>query len=223
MGPSALLVEQAIEHYKVTLAPEDQRLHEGAQFSVDTLQSCMDTHILVPIVPLSINEIQSAVGDELFWSQAKILRQKEPNKYSRLNPKDDFLYLREAFAFTKGRAQWLLVRREPVPHSGGLTWPQMLERLPSQEFVPSARVMVYTIILFYLVTGIRLFGEMSGCCLSLGYDKQPEHNDPEVERLAVGHFDASKIKNESLAIDRVLLKGGGYCSWNGLAAARVQA
>src|SRR5262249_43250851 len=65
-------------------------------------------------------------------------------------------YNKESFAKERGGVGWYLIRKTPVPNSTSKTWAEQQALLTKDEVMPTARVMVYTVIGHYLATGERL-------------------------------------------------------------------
>jgi len=139
MGHNYFGVAEAIRHFGVN--PSRQQLAALAEvpFTEATLEECKNTHVLAAVFPLSILEIRGKVlgNQRLFYNQ-------------------DW-YNRESFAKDRREAEWRLVRKTSVPNSTGNTWNEQRALLAKNEETPTARVMVYTIIGHFLVTGERLF------------------------------------------------------------------
>jgi hypothetical protein len=133
MGANFFGVEEAIRHFGVN--PSTQQLGDLATvpFAEKTLQSCKDTHILVAVFPMSILDIRGKVEKKLFYSH------------------------KDAFAKDRGDVSWHLVRKILVANSTSKTWGEQQALLASNEYTPTARIMTYTIIGHFLVTGARLF------------------------------------------------------------------
>ncbi len=140
MGKNFFGVAEAIGHFGFN--PSKQQLAALAEipFTEGVLESCKDTHVLVVVFPLSILEIRGGKipsGQRLFYGQ-------------------DW-YNKQAFAKDRGEMGWKLVRKTPVENSTSKTWDEQQLLLGKNEEVPTARVMVYTIIGHFLATGERLF------------------------------------------------------------------
>ena len=70
-------------------------------------------------------------------------------------------YHKEPFAKEKGTAHWALIRKNAVPDSTNKTYKEQLGLLAGEEDVPSAQVLIYTILSHFLETGERLFPRFS--------------------------------------------------------------
>jgi len=135
-------------------------------FSVTTLEKCKETHILVAVFQLSINEIRDKAPLKLF--------------YDRLWSND------ELFINDRSNVSWELVRKTPVDNSTNKTWEDQRMIVPDNEDIPTARVMVYSIISHYLATGERLFRSTHIRCS----DADP--HEPR-SRVYVGGFDKAGL------------------------------
>jgi len=103
------------------------------------LEQSKDTHVLVAVFPLSILDLRGKVEHSLFCSHK------------------DAWYNKQAFAKERGEVTWQLVRKTEVANSTSKNWQEQQTLLGKDDEVPSAQVMVYTIIGHYLATGERLF------------------------------------------------------------------
>ncbi len=137
MGKNFFGIEEAIQYFGVKPTRQQTLALSEIPFSKDVLQKAKDTHILVAVFPLSILEIRKKVDSELFYDQS--------------------WYDKESFAEECGEVSWQLVRKTPVDNSISKGWKEQLSLVGEDDEVPSARVMVYTIIGHYLATGERLF------------------------------------------------------------------
>lgn len=137
MGKNYLGVDQSIQHLKVTPSKADLKVLEEVPFSEAVLEACKDTHVLVAVLPMSVMSL---------WQKTKHLF------YS----KDDPWYCEEGFAKKRGQAGWHLVRKTIVPNSTSKTWQEQQSLLGKDEETPTARVLIYTVILTFLATGERL-------------------------------------------------------------------
>lgn len=135
-------------------------------FAADDVRAAMDTHILVLVPALSVEEIR-AKHTKLFYA------------------KKDAWYANDPFAIQKpDKAEWHLVRKHPVQNSTSKTWGEQQALLRDGEIVPTARVLIYTIIAHFLNHGERLFERIYVRCSDLsasGY------------RVYVGYFGADGL------------------------------
>lgn len=133
-------IEEGIKYFGVD--PINRRINILSEipFSEETLEESKDTHILVLVFPLSILEIRNRIKPELFWS-----------------PDRRDWYDGETFAEECKEVSWQLVRKTPVDESTLKNWQNQQALIGENDEVPSAQVIVYTMIGHYLATGERLF------------------------------------------------------------------
>ncbi|MDD5290878.1 MAG: hypothetical protein PHZ04_02060 [Patescibacteria group bacterium] len=133
MGNNFFGVEEAIKHFRVN--PTNQQLAALYEipFPEAVLRELKDTHILVAVFPLSILEIRNRVGSKLFCK-----RFKSNN---------------ESFMREHGELSWQLVCKTVNYNLIWKSWEEQLELLDEDDEVPTAQVMVYTILGRYLATG----------------------------------------------------------------------
>lgn len=131
-------IEEAIKYFKIK--PTSQQLSALAEipFSEEVLQECKDTHVLVAVFPMSVLDIRGKVQDKgLFYSQ-------------------DW-YNKQSFAKERGECSWQLISKTSVDNLTSKNWQEQQLLLTKDEEVPDARIMIYTIIGYFLNTGERLF------------------------------------------------------------------
>ncbi|MBT9171597.1 MAG: hypothetical protein DDT18_01981 [Actinobacteria bacterium] len=152
MGKNFFGVEEAIKHFGFGVNPTHQQLAALSEipFSETVLEQSKNTHVLVAVFPLSVLEIRDKVGSKLFYYQS--------------------WYNKESFAKERGETSWQLVRQTPVDNSISKNWQEQQTLLSKDDEVPSAQVMVYTIIGHYLATGERLFEHIYVRTFSVGSD-----------------------------------------------------
>ena len=144
-------VEEAIRCFGVSPSRVQLAVLSEIPFSESTLEQSKDTHVLAAVFPLSILDIRSNVQDKgLFYSQ-------------------DW-YDKQAFAKECGEVSWQLVRKTPVDDSTSKNWQEQQSLIGKDDEVPSAQVMVYTIIGHYVATGERLFERIYGRTSSVDSD-----------------------------------------------------
>jgi len=158
-------IEEAIKHFRIN--PNRQQLASLSEvpFSEAVLEQCKDTHVLVAVLPISILEIRGKVQDKgLFYGQ-------------------DW-YDKEQFANERGEVTWQLVRKTPVDNSFSKNWQEQQALLGEDDEVPTAQVMVYTIIGHFLATGERLFEKVYVRTSGVNSDGSPVY---------VGYFDSNGL------------------------------
>lgn len=161
-------IEEAIKHFGVNATRQQLAALAEVPFSVGRLSSCKDTHVLVAVFPLSILDIRGHAckhsDQTLFYSQ-------------------DW-YDKRVFAKDKGEVGWQLVRKEPIANSTSKTWNDQQALLENVEETPTARIVVYTMIGHFLVTGERLFEKIYVRCVDLS----------DGGRVSVGVFDSEGLR-----------------------------
>lgn len=169
MGVNFFGIEEAVQHFGVK--PTAKQLEKLAQIPFDqaTLEQCKNSHALVAVFPLSIVNIL-----------AKIPR--DPEMFSHDNP-----CLGKVFASDKGEIGWHLVRKYPVGRSFDKTWSEQQDLLSEDEEVPTARVLIYTIVEHYLATG-RPAGDRGKQLFKCGFVRtRPLRFNGNI--ISVGDFD----------------------------------
>jgi hypothetical protein len=171
MGPNFFGVADAIQHFQVIPSPHKLDDLSRVPFSEQTLEECRDTHVLLAVFPLSINQIRNRVAgdhDTLFCGS-------------------DW-YHDQPFATERGKTEWQLVRKTPVPSSTGpMAWEERLALLAKNEEVPRARVVVYMMVGYYLVTGDLLLRNLRVYCADR---KMPDNH------VDIGGVDPARIEND---------------------------
>ncbi|MDD2731916.1 MAG: hypothetical protein PHI53_01825 [Candidatus Pacebacteria bacterium] len=137
MGRNFFGIEEAIKHFGVNPTRQQTLALSEIPFSEEVLQKAKDTHVLVAVFPLSILEIRGKVDSRLFCDQS--------------------WYNEESVARDRGKTSWHLVSKTPVNNSTSKNWEEQLALIGEEDEVPTAQVMVYTIIGHYLATDERLF------------------------------------------------------------------
>ena len=138
MGKNFLGIEEAIQHFGVNFSEHELQALAEISFSEAVLRECKDTHVLVCVPALSILDI-------------RIKRQLFHNNH------DDAWYNRQRFAKDKWQVGWYLISQTAVSDSKSKNWNEQKALLQDFEIIPSARIMIYTIISHFLATGKRLF------------------------------------------------------------------
>ena len=165
MGKDFFGIEEAIQHFGVNPTRQQTLALSKIPFSEAVLQEVKGTYVLVAVFPLSILEIRGKVDSELFYDQ------------SWYNSK-------ELFAKERGETSWQLIRKTPMDNSTLNNWEEYLALIGEEEEVPTAQVMVYTIIGHYLETGERLFEHVYVRTSSM---------DSDGRRVLVGYFDSGGL------------------------------
>ena len=169
MGKNFFGVEEALHHFGVNLSNVQLRALAVVPYTSELLESVKDTHILIVVLPMSILDIQGKVlnksnkflNHNLWCSSEKFVRSRGENDWG-----------------------WRLVRKTPMPESIGKDWDEQQQLLGTEEVVPTAQVMVYTIVGHYLATGERLFENSHVRCSN--FNSSSEH-------ISVGGFGADGL------------------------------
>jgi len=133
---------------KYGLNPMKQQLNAlyRVPFSEERLLQDKDTHVLVAVFPISVLEIESNITNKRIF--------RLPDRYRQFT-----------FANERHEASWHLVKKYHVEGSTGTDWKNakslkvQKELLGSLDKLPTARVILYTILGTYLSTGEILFNE----------------------------------------------------------------
>ena len=137
MGRNFFGFEKALKCFGVNRSWGRFPALEEIPFSEAMLKEVKNTHLLMAVLPLSILDIRCRVDPSFFFDQS--------------------WYNEEAFANHPGDACWQLVRKTPVVNSTSKDWSEQQSILSNNDEVPTARVMVYSIIGCYLATSEWLF------------------------------------------------------------------
>jgi sulfur relay (sulfurtransferase) DsrF/TusC family protein len=185
MGENFFGVEEAIKHFGVNPTYTQLAALSEISFSEAVLEELKSTHVLAAVFSLSVLETRGKVKDKgLFYNQ---------NWYNK-----------QPFAKERSEASWQLIRKTPVDNSFSKNWQEQQALIAEDDEVPSAQVMVYTIIGLYLSTGEQLFKQIYVRTSSV---------DSDGDRVSVGCFDSVGL--------RVFSYWGGYrFSDLGLASSR---
>jgi hypothetical protein len=155
-------VGAAQRHFGAELSAKQAKALATVPFSAEVLQACRESHVLVAGAPLSIMDLQAKAQASFYF-------------------KDDPWYAKDRFATTKVKAGWYLIRKDPVPGSPSKTWAEQQALLTSDEVTPRAREIVLAIVLCYLETEERLFGQV---------DVRTNDVHSGGRHVYVGHFDS---------------------------------
>lgn len=169
-------VEEAMKWFGVNPTTEDLAKLAKIPFSDEMLRKHKDTHILVAVFPLSIVEVRERA--------IQITEEGETPFTERC------WYKNRVFACNRGEAGWSFVRKTPRPSGCKLRIaPTIVSEISlvqeDVEGVPSARVMVYTIIGHFLATRERLFTNIWVRC--------SDTNTSFMDFINVGNFEYGKL------------------------------
>lgn len=192
MGKNFFGIEEAQKHFGLTLSKRQIAYMAEVPFSEETLQRDKDTHILVAYPRYSIVSVRAKTAGiklpenhRMFYDQSWYDKNEVGNGVSAL--------------------EWHLVLKTSVPDSKSKTWKEQKEMVDATKIdrVPEADVMVYTIIGYFLETGIRLFEKEYVRTSTL-------HSDGD--RVSVGFFDSRGLGvgnwNDDLRNDGIGVSAG---------------
>jgi hypothetical protein len=153
MGNNFFGIKEAMDHFGIEPTKDELQALDRVPFSEDVLKECEDTHVLVAVFFISILDIGEVI--------------KLPF-YSNYIDK----YKDQGFAQNKGKVIWCLIKKTPVHDSVNKTWTEQCALLSSHDEVPSAQIIVYSIIGYYLKfkkqlfenAWVRTFCAPSNCC-----------------------------------------------------------
>jgi hypothetical protein len=188
MGKNFFGVEDAVKHFGVNPTRQQLAALSEISFSEAVLQQSKDTHVLVAVFPLSILEIRGKVERKLFY-----------------NHKGAW-YNEQFFAKERGEVNWQLVRKTPVDNSTSKNWQEQQALFGKDDEVPTAQVMVYTIIGHLLATGERLVERKYARTSSVDSDGNCVYvSDVGSNGLGISdYWDAVDYDNEDLSSARKL-------------------
>lgn len=140
MGKNFFGVPEAMKHFGISPTRQQLLMLSKMPFSIEELIMCKDTHILVAVFPLSIRDIRiKTAAKNFFYEQG--------------------WYDEYEFGNDKGEASWQLISKTPVTNSikENWDWNDLLPLIASEEEVPTAQIIIYSIIGHYFNTEERLF------------------------------------------------------------------
>lgn len=147
MGKNFLGIEEATQHFGINFSKKQLAQLAEVSFTEAVLRECKDDYILVAGYPLSIMQIREKVDRNLFEDHEEAWYNNVPfAKWKKVN------------------LRWYLIRKDNLPGSRGKTlWDHKL-LLGEHDQIPRACDVVYATMLYYLVTGERLLGNLFVRC-----------------------------------------------------------
>jgi hypothetical protein len=171
MGKNFLGIEETMRHFNAAFTQEELATLAEIPFSETELEECKNTHLLVCGYPMTILEI----------------RAKAPSK----KPKKTFYSYKDAWYNTQAFAtnekvglRWYLIRKTAIENSFSKTFDDQKRLLGANDEVPRACELVYAVVLYFMVTGERLFETAYVRCIDLTSDGY---------RVNVGNFDSDGL------------------------------
>jgi hypothetical protein len=153
MGKNFFGVEEGMMHFSIDPTERELAALATIPFAPETLTACKDTHLLVAIFQLSVNDIMAKTSS---W-KTEMFRDRGVNSWAR----------KQRFAEREGGAGWWLVRKTPLPGSSGKTFEEQQGTFPGEEVIPFARVLLYAIFGYCLKTKEHLFETQYVRCADL--------------------------------------------------------
>lgn len=168
MGRNFFGIQEAIKHFGVIPTEQQLKMLEEIPFDDKLLESCKKTHILIAVFGLSIIKIREI---------ASLHSGRSP-----FYPQD--WYDKSVFARNWDEVHWVLIRKKPVTKSTSRKWNAQNDLLLEDEYVPTSRIMTYTIVGHFFSTGERLFKKAYVRCIDM---------DSSGAHIGVGNFDDGGI------------------------------
>lgn len=167
MGENFLGIEEVTRHFGVSFTQKQAKELVDIPFTEAELQECRSTHLLVAGYPLSFPDVRKTASSLFYRSE-------------------DAWYDEHAFATDeKVDLRWYLVRKDVVDGSTEKTWDEQQAMLAENEETPRACEFVYSVILYALATGIRLFPSIYGRAAS---------EDTDGRHVYIGSFGADGLR-----------------------------
>ncbi|MDP1719196.1 MAG: hypothetical protein Q8L24_02105, partial [bacterium] len=138
LGNRCILPGDVMSKLGMKYSDKELKSLEKIPRSAELLQELRDTHILFPTASLSILETKTKSPAGLFYDQ-------------------DWYNDKEFAKSERPEVRWNLVRKDRNPGSNTKTYSQQLTLLSSNEENPSAVVLVQLMVIYYQMTGIKLF------------------------------------------------------------------
>lgn len=129
MGENFFGVEEVIKYFRVAPKQEDLATLASIPFPKKTLEACKDTHYLLAVFPMSIQDMRNLRLDKVYVAV-----------------RDE--YMREKFVHDRGILGWHLVLKTNVSHQK--------KNLTFATVVPSVQVVAYMVVAHYMKTGRML-------------------------------------------------------------------
>lgn len=175
MGRNYIGLDDIAEHSDIIIFQEDREFFSRIPYSQALLEQCQHTHILIPGFPLGVLDIFIKVPESHFHFDS------------------DPWWISEKFtAERKMEKRWYLIRRNVLPGSAGKSYEDQTKMVVEHgEDIPMGCELIYAIVFYYLVTGIRLFGKIKAHCKDIYLDGVNFH----VGFFSKGHIDVRGYAN----------------------------
>lgn len=181
MGKNFIGPDDIAEHAEINFSPDDLAFYSKVPFSKKTLLKCQNTHVL--ICGISVNTL---------WIYINVPE-------GRLHFDSDPWWFEEPFACNHRTLKgWYLIRRNVIPDSIGKTYDEKVKIVDAHdEDVPMACELIYLMMFYYLVTGIRLFESIKTQCRDICINKINFH----IGFFQKGHIDVRGRNGPELSQD----------------------
>jgi len=178
MSKNFIGLEDIGEHAAITLSPEDLDFFSKIPYSEETLLKCQNTHILI-----------SGLSASILWVYINVPE-------SRFHFDSDPWWFNESFATEiRMKRGWHLIRRNVLPESINKPYEEKVRMVIEQgENVPTGCELIFTMMLYYLTTGIRLFEKVKTQCSDICIDGVYFH----VGFFQKGHIDIRGYGDQGL-------------------------
>lgn len=124
---------------------------QNVPFSIEFLEKYKKTHVLVPGLPISLEDMHELFSEEFGAKTSSSI----------------IWYCAEDFFKQKLELGWYLCRRQAVPGTHQKPFLEQLRVLEKPEKIPSVCALCYTIILYWHIRHKRLFCEQAVRCLDM--------------------------------------------------------
>lgn len=173
MGSNFIGEAEVVE--KLKLMPNSEVL-QVILFKESTLVECSDTHVLMPILPVSIENL---------WNYMKYSDNQDVASLIE-DPCSGGL---DSGCFFEGSTHWALVRKDAAPESFNKTWNEQMLLVNENEYVPSGQEFFFSIIIRSLMKNDWCFGQTTYFRVAdtLFVGSQPQLEDPG-EHLYMGKW-----------------------------------
>lgn len=110
-------------------------------FPEEVIEKHKNTHVLVAVPKaLSILDLERKKS-ELFDTDSKYFQHRQTGMFTKC----------------RKRTAWYFIRKSPMPNSWKKRWRQQKKSFSDNEYVPDARAMIYTAMIYFLENNVRLF------------------------------------------------------------------
>jgi len=158
MGKNFLGIEEVVKHYKIVPTAEQLSALAEIPFSKEMIEEHKHGYLLVAGFPITILGIHTNVPSDkhkkIFYSDGGVVS----------------WYSIQEFAKEKVPIGWYFIRKTAIKTSFCKKFRNQNESLGLNEEIPHVCELVYAVILYFLTTGGRLFGDVYVRCIGLNTD-----------------------------------------------------